>query len=80
MARSTDQIKQEYSNIALKAGTLQYEILCKKGDLDLVNNRLKELNTEFITVSNTEAEVAKKVKEAEETKKAETAQPEAKQE
>lgn len=59
MARKTDEIKTEYSNILLKAGSLQYEILCKQGDLALVNGRLKELNTEYITASNEEDAAAK---------------------
>lgn len=70
MARSTAEVKQEYTNIVLKAGSLQYEILVKKDDLTLVNNRLKELNQEFIQASNTEVEVAKKLAEAKSEKEA----------
>lgn len=64
MSRSIEEIKQEYSNILLKAGSLQYEVLCKENDLKLVNNRLQELNLEFVSASNTAAEVAKKLAEA----------------
>lgn len=64
MARKTDEIKNEYTNIALKAGSLQYEILCKQDDLRLVNDRLKTLNQEYIASSNVEAEVAKATAEA----------------
>ena len=64
MARSTNEVKQEYTNVVLKAGSLQYEILAKQNDLKLVNDRLKELNEEYIHASNLESEVAKKLAEA----------------
>lgn len=73
MARKVDEIKSEYTNVALKAGSLQYEILTKQDDLNLVNNRMKDLNLEYIQASNLEAEVAKKV--AEEQAKAPAEQP-----
>lgn len=62
--RTPQEIQQEYSNACLKAGNLQYELICKQNDLKLLNDRLRDLNFEFIKAKNVEAEVAKKVAEA----------------
>lgn len=70
LTRSTREIQAEYSNSCLKAGNLQYELVCKNKDLDILNERLRDLNFEYVAAQNLEAEVAKKV--AEEKKTAET--------
>lgn len=57
--RSTNDIKQEYTNLCLRAGNLQYELECKKTDLNTLNEQLRQLNSEYISASNTEAEAAK---------------------
>ncbi len=62
--RSVQEIQNEYSNLCLKAGNLQYEIDCKQGDLKTINSTLRDLNFEFVAAKNLEAEVAKKVAEA----------------
>lgn len=61
--RPSLEIQTEYTNACLKAGTLQYEILCKDNDLKVVNDRLRDLNFEYVASKNLEAEVAKKVAE-----------------
>lgn len=62
--RSVQEIQNEYSNLCFKAGNLQYEIECKQGDLKTINSTLRDLNFEFVTAKNLEAEVVKKVAEA----------------
>lgn len=59
MSRPLTDIQNEYSNICLKAGNLQYELICKEGDLKLLNDRLKELNAEYIGAKNAEDAAAK---------------------
>lgn len=58
MSRKVEEIKQEYSNLALKAGTIQYEVLAKQKDLALINERLRDLNLEYVQATNAEAEAA----------------------
>lgn len=61
--RSVQEIQTDYSNSCLKAGNLQYEIACKEKDLSLLNDRLRELNFEYVAAKNMEAEITKKVAE-----------------
>lgn len=60
--RSPDAVRQEYQNLAFKAGNLQYEIVCKQKDLQVLNDTMRELNFEYIEAQN-KAEEAKKAAE-----------------
>ncbi len=44
--RALPEIQAEYNNACIKAGDLQYKILCFKEELDKVNEMLKEINQE----------------------------------
>ena len=46
--RPMQTIQQEYQNLALRSGNLQYEISEKSKDLALINTAMRELNFEFI--------------------------------
>jgi hypothetical protein len=54
--RGVDQVKQEYSNAAFKAGNLQYQIYTLSKELDMINDQLSTLNLEYAKL---EAEKAK---------------------
>lgn len=64
--RSIPEIQQEYQNLCLKAGHVQYQIYTHTSDLELVNAQLRDLNLE-----------AAAVKAEEDKKAAEAAKPEA---
>lgn len=63
MARKSEEVLNEYNNLAFKAGNLQYQISQFTKDLDLINNTLRDLNLEFNQIQKNEAEVAKKIEE-----------------
>ena len=44
--RDLNSISKEYTEIAARAGALQYQILVLKQDLDLINDKMKSLNLE----------------------------------
>lgn len=44
--RTLDQIRNEYTNLCVKAGNLQYQIQALKQDLELLNLTLRDLNIE----------------------------------
>lgn len=44
--RTEEVIYREYSELALKAGQLQYQIVTIQKDLDLVNEQMRALNFE----------------------------------
>lgn len=62
--RDTKTIQQEYSNLAFRAGNLQYEISEKGKDLALLNNSMRDLNFEFIGAKAAEDAAAKASAEA----------------
>jgi hypothetical protein len=62
--RSTKEVQQDYQNLAFKAGNLQYEIHCKNGDLERLNNEMRDLNFEYIEAKNREDGEAKAKAEA----------------
>lgn len=49
-SRSLEEIQQEYQNLCLKAGHLQYQISAISKDLELVNGQLREINFEAAAV------------------------------
>ncbi len=53
-ARSTQEIQQEYQNLAFKAGNLQYAIVSQEKDLALLNEQLRNLNFEFVSARTAE--------------------------
>lgn len=44
--RTLDQVRQEYSNLAAKAGHTQYQIAELTSDLKVINEQLRDLNFE----------------------------------
>lgn len=52
--RTCKQIEQEYQNLTFKSGALQYELACKTKDLDLINETLRGLASEFAEVKKAE--------------------------
>lgn len=44
--KTMDDINKEYSHWCSMAGDLQYKIMCYKGELEVVNNKLREINQE----------------------------------
>lgn len=69
--RKVEVIQQEYQNLCMKAGHLQYSIKCHKDDLALVNEQLRELNLEAASshaASVKESELAKEQSIQEEPK------------
>jgi hypothetical protein len=47
--RSIEEITKEYQDLTFKAGAMQYEIDCRRRDLDLLNGQLRDLNLEYIS-------------------------------
>lgn len=64
MARKSEEIMNQYNNLAFKAGNLQYQICQYEKDLDLINTTLRDLNMEYNQVQTQEKEVAEKIEEA----------------
>jgi hypothetical protein len=56
--RTIPEIQNEYQNLCLKAGHLQYQVTVFQGDLDLVNKELRDLNLEAASVKAAEAKAA----------------------
>lgn len=52
--RSIAEIQQEYQNLCLKAGHLQYQVYTYGKDLEMVNKELRDLNLEAATVKAAE--------------------------
>jgi hypothetical protein len=57
--RTIPEIQQEYQSHCLRAGDIQYRITQYQSDLDLVNNRLRDLNIEAAQIKAKETEDAK---------------------
>ncbi len=55
--RTVTEIHQDYSNLCVKAGHLQYSLYALQIDLDLVNEQLKDLNLEGAAAQKAEAEL-----------------------
>jgi hypothetical protein len=75
--RSPQEIQQEYQNLCLKAGDLQYKIVQSQKDLSLVNDAIRELNFEYATAVNLQQKVAEQVKAEKEKAEKEKAAAEA---
>lgn len=54
--RTLDQIQQEYQNLCLKSGHMQYQIEALSVDLDMVNKEMRDLNFEAAAAKKAEAE------------------------
>lgn len=69
--RTTADIQNEYNNLAFKAGNLQFELQERKRNLDMINDTLRALSTEYVSVKQAEdaaqAEQAKKEEKTNET-------------
>jgi hypothetical protein len=46
MARTVDEIQQEYASVCTRAGHCQYQIRTLQKDLDMMNETLQNLNIE----------------------------------
>lgn len=44
--RSLQEIQQEYTGLALKAGQAQYQIVTIQKELDMLNSQMRDLNFE----------------------------------
>ncbi len=53
--RTPEDIQKEFNNLVFKAGHLQFQIDCNTGDLEAINQTLRDLNFEFVTAKNAEA-------------------------
>lgn len=62
--RTVVEIQQEYGQLCAKAGQLQYTIHVTKDDLAQVNNRLKDLNFEYVAAQRSEQEAKPTVQES----------------
>lgn len=56
--RTVEDIQKDFNNLAFKAGHLQFQIDCNTGDLNKINQTLKDLNLEFVAAKNAEAKAA----------------------
>lgn len=56
--RSIPEIQQEYQNLCLKAGHLQYQVFTHERDIDMINNELRDLNLEVAAAKAEEAKEA----------------------
>ncbi len=52
--RTSKAIEQEYQNLTFKSGSLQYEISCKTKDLNLINDTLRSLASEYVATKQAE--------------------------
>lgn len=53
--RSVQDCQNDYQNMCLKAGHLQYQIFTLKKDLELVNESLRDVNLEAAGIKAKEA-------------------------
>jgi uncharacterized coiled-coil protein SlyX len=44
--RTVEQVHQEYSQVCAQAGHAQYQVFVHTKDLELLNNKLRDLNNE----------------------------------
>lgn len=70
--RTVAQVQQEFANLAVRAGSLQFEIEGKKNDLKLVNDSLRNLTFEYNTLLQKEQAIAQAVQAAAQAAKAAT--------
>lgn len=54
-ARTLDEIRNEYTNLCVKAGNIQYQVEALKQDLEMVNLTLRDLNIEASKLPASEA-------------------------
>ena len=52
--RSAKEIESEYQNLTFKSGALQYELDCKRKDLEMINDTLRSLAFEYIEAKKKE--------------------------
>lgn len=57
--RTLADIQQEYVNLSVKAGGIQYQIYVFEKDLELLNESMKSLNFEHAALTKKEAEAKK---------------------
>ncbi len=60
--RSFADIQQEFTNTCARAGHLEYQVFTFKKDLEILNNKMRELNLEAAAAQA--RELAEKQKEA----------------
>lgn len=60
--RSMKEVEQEYSQLILKAGQLQYQVKIGQDDLSLLNEQLKDLNFEAAAINAAAKKAADEVK------------------
>ncbi len=46
-----EKINNEYTQWCAKAGDVQYKLMCFKGELEFINNKLKSINEEATKLS-----------------------------
>lgn len=62
--RTSGDIQNENAHLTYKAGQVQYVIRQNQKDLDMINDRLRDLALEYVQVKAKEDEVSKLVAEA----------------
>lgn len=67
--RASGDIQQEYARLCSQAGHLQYQVAVHQKDLELLNNKLRELNFDYAAAQRREAEESKKSEEQKEENK-----------
>lgn len=56
-----ERINKEYTEWCAKAGDVQYKLLCFQGELNFINNKLKEINDEATKLKQENIHVATSV-------------------
>lgn len=59
--KTTSELQQENAQLVYKAGQLQYLIRQTQVDLNVINDRLVELNLEYVEAKELEAQIAEKM-------------------
>ena len=56
--RTVPEIQQEYQNLCIKAGHLQYQIYTYEKDVEMINKELRDLNLEAAASKAAEAKAS----------------------
>lgn len=75
-SKTAEQLKQEYSNLCLRAGDIQYKMKCNQRDLDMIQQEMQNLDIQYVQA----VELAKRVQAEVDAKTAAAAPETAKEE
>lgn len=64
--RTIEEIQREYGQLCAKAGNAQYQVATIQKEIDLINDRLRDLNLEAAAVQAAEAKAAQEAAKVEE--------------